>query len=92
MKVIKIFKSINKPQSLQRTEKIIPPPPINYDRKNVTIQEFREYVQYLAKYKINKTFLEPDRFITESEREELKSFREKVHNLAVNGIDQLFYC
>ncbi len=92
MKIIKLFKSANEHKNLQKAEKIIPPPPIIYDRNNVTIQEFRKYVQYLAKYNINKTFFEPDRFITEEERAEQNAFREKVHNFAINGTDYIFYC
>jgi hypothetical protein len=91
--ISKIFHSSPKPKPKQ-----VEAPPF-YDSKNATIEEFRTYVHYLAKNNINRTFYEPDRFVTEAERKaqkqkeaELKPFREFVHNLAVNNINRTFYC
>ncbi len=65
---------------------------ISYDPNNITGNEFKEFVQYLAKNKINKTFVEPKKFITEAERQELYEFREMVHYLAENKINRTFIC
>lgn len=91
MRIFKIFNSQIKPQ----TQNLIPP--IIYDRNNVTINEFKQYVKYLAKNKINRTFIEPDKFITQEEREllnkkkrELQKYRDFVHYLAKNNINRTF--
>ena len=91
--ISKIFQSSPKPKPKQ-----VEAPPF-YDSKNATIEEFRAYVHYLAKNKINRTFYEPERLVTEAEREaqkqkeaELKPFKEFVHNLAKNNINRTFYC
>lgn len=89
MKITKIMKII-KGTPKKNVKEVIPPPPIDYDRNNVTREEFQQYVHYLAKYKINKTFREPDRFVTEAERQERKNFREYVHYLAANNINRVF--
>ena len=94
MKVIsKIFASASSPKSKQ-----VKAPPF-YDSTNTTVEEFRNYVRYLSENNINRTFYEPDRFVTEAEREaqkkkeaELKPFKEFVHNLAKNNINRTFYC
>lgn len=91
MKILKIFRSNIKP----KPQKIVPP--IVYDRNNVTMEEFRQYVKYLAENNINRTFIEPDRFITQAEREQLKKrnqelqeYRDFVHFLAENNINRTF--
>ena len=61
-----------------------------YDHKNVTYDEFRSYINYLAKNNINKTFKEPDRFITEAERTEKRNFEKFLDNLASNSINKTF--
>lgn len=65
---------------------------INYNPNNITKNEFREFVHYLAKNKINKTFVEPKKFITETERQKLQEFRDMVHYLAENKINRIFIC
>lgn len=65
---------------------------INYNPKDITREEFQEFVHYLAENKINKTFVEPQKFITETERQELQTFRERVHYLAKNKINLTFIC
>lgn len=65
---------------------------IDYNPNNITENEFREFVHYLAKNKINKTFVEPQKFITKSERLELQEFRDMVHYLAENKINRTFIC
>lgn len=89
----KIFSKIEKPKTVKTAS--VP----SYDSRNATIEEFRNYVQYLAKNNINRTFYEPERLVTEEERklklkkeEELKPFREFVHNLAKNNVNRTFYC
>ena len=91
MKIFKIFNSNIKP----KTQKLLPP--IIYDRNNVTAEEFRLYVKYLAENKINRTFIEPEKFITQAEREQLKKkeqelqkYRDFVRYLADNNINRTF--
>ena len=91
--ISKIFHSSPKPKPKQ-----VEAPPY-YDSKNATIEEFKAYVQYLAKNKINRTFYEPERLVTEAERKakqqkeiKLKPFREFVHYLAENNVNRTFYC
>ena len=91
MKIFKIFNTSIKP----KTKNLVPP--IIYDRNNVTEEEYRQYVKYLAENKINRTFIEPDRFITQAEREQLKKrnqelqeYRDFVHFLAENNINRTF--
>ncbi len=91
MKIFKIFNSNIKP----KTQNLIPP--IIYDRNNVTVDEFKQYVKYLAENKINRTFIEPDKFITQEEREllknkeqELQKYKDFVHYLAKNNINRTF--
>ena len=80
--------------------KSAPKEPIpSYNPNDATVEEFRAYVHYLAKNNINRTFYEPDRFVTEAERNakkqkevELSEYREFVHNLAKNNINRTFYC
>ena len=97
MKVQKIFQNLFKQKKIESVKNTIPQCPIIYDRNNVTAEEFRQYVQYLSKNKINKNFQEPDRFITQAEREaqnkhkaEIDEYRDFVHNLAVNNINRTF--
>ena len=90
MKILKIFTSIVSPKRIIQVSNKVPPCPINYDPNNVTRKEYRQFVQYLAKYGINRTFREPDRFVTLEERAELERFRNKVRYLAKNGINQIF--
>lgn len=94
--ISKIFPSMRKTAST--AQKKTEPAPY-YNSKNATIEEFRAYVQYLAKNNINRTFYEPERLVTAEERKvqqqkeaELKPFREFVHNLAKNNINRTFYC
>lgn len=63
---------------------------IDYNPNNITEKEFRDFVHYLATNKINKTFVEPKKFITESERQKLQDFRERVQYLAENKINKTF--
>lgn len=86
MKINKIFSSISKHNYEQCNR--VP----NYNPKDVTIKEFREFVHYLAKNKINRTFVEPKKFVTEAERTESKIFRNRIRFLAENKINQIFYC
>lgn len=65
---------------------------IDYDPNNITKNEYKEFVHYLATNKINKTFVEPKKFITETERQELQEFRDMVHYLAENKINRIFIC
>ena len=91
MKIFEIFHTYAKPKA----KKLFPP--IIYDRNNVTAEEFKQYVKFLAENKINKTFIEPDKFITSAEREKLKNkekeiqkYRDFVHYLAENNINRTF--
>lgn len=95
--ISEIFPSAKKVASAVQKKPI--EPALHYDSKNATIEEFRAYVQYLAKNNINKTFYEPERLVTEAERkaqqkkeEELNQYREFVHNLAKNNVNRTFYC
>ena len=92
MKILKILTSIVRPKRIIQASNEIPPCPINYDPNNVTRKEYRQFVQYLAKYGINRTFREPDRFVTEAERAERKAFSDRVRYLAQNGINTTFIC
>ena len=92
MKIIRIFREMSHNKRIGIVERTIPPCPIVYDRNNVTAQEFKEYVHYLAKNKINHTFIEPDRFITEAERQERNEFRKHLKYLSDNKINKMFYC
>lgn len=65
---------------------------IDYNPNNITENEYREFVHYLATNKINKTFVEPKKFITEAERQKLQDFRDMVHYLAENEINRIFIC
>ena len=65
---------------------------IDYNPNNITKDEFKEFVHYLAKNKINKTFVEPTKFITETERQQLQNFRNMVNYLAENTINLTFIC
>lgn len=94
--ISKIFPSVKKAAST--VQKKTEPAP-HYDSKNATLEEFRAYVQYLAKNNINRTFYEPERLVTEAERKaqqkkeaELNQYREFVHNLAKNNVNRTFYC
>ena len=84
MKIFKIFASLFKHNNVQKTKNAIPPCPIKlpYDPNNVTREEFRAFVQYLAKYKLPITFREPDRFITEAERAKKEEYRAFIRSLA----------
>ena len=91
MKILNILKSHIKPKISK------PVPPIIYDRNNVTADEFKQYVKYLAENNINKTFWEPDKFITQAERKqkqikeiELQEYRDFVHYFAENNINRTF--
>ena len=77
MKILKIFNTSIKP----KTKNLVPP--IIYDRNNVTAEEYRQYVKYLAENKINRTFIEPDRFITQAEREQLKRETKSFKNTEI---------
>ena len=65
---------------------------IDYNPNNITKEEFKEFVHYLSKNKIDKTFVEPEKFITETERQKLQEFRNMVHYLAENKINKTFIC
>lgn len=65
---------------------------IDYNPNNITKNEFEEFVHHLAKNKINKTFVEPKKFITETERQKLQEFQGMVHYLAENKINRTFIC
>ena len=92
MKIQNIFYNLFK-SSVNKPKTNVPIPPITkYDPNNVTKKEFAEYVHYLAKHKINQTFIEPSKFVTEAERTEKQNFREYVHYLAKNKINRKFYC
>lgn len=89
---IKIFNNLFK-SSIYKPKTNVPRPPItNYDPNNITQEEFKAYVHYLAKNKINRTFIEPAKFITEAERAEIKEFKDRIHYLAKNKINRTFYC
>ena len=56
---IKIFNNLFK-SSIYKPKTNVPRPPITkYDPNNITQEEFNAYVHYLAKNKINRTFIEP---------------------------------
>lgn len=86
MKINKIFAFINKPAREQYRR--VP----SYNPNDVTMEEFREFVQYLAKNNINRTFIEPKKFTTEAERQELQKFRDRIRYLAENNVNQVFIC
>ena len=90
MKIGKVISQIFRPNPTV-DQKVIEAMP-NYDPSNATLEEFRNYVRYLAKNNINKTFREPDRLVTEEERKEMAQFREKVRYLAENNINMTFIC
>ncbi len=99
MKIGKVFRKIFQTRQLNNIKKSIPPCPIIYDRNNVTSEEFREYIHWLAQNRVNRTFYEPDRFITIAERKalekrkvELEEYRKFVRNLSENNINRTFYC
>lgn len=99
MKIQKILQNIFKPKRLESIKKSIPPCPIVYDPKNVTADEYGEFVRWLSENNINKTFYEPDRFVTEAEREvskerkaELDEFNKFVKYLAENDMNRTFMC
>lgn len=96
MKVCKILRKIFQPKLVKNT---IPPCPIVYDRNNITVEEFKKYVHWLATNNVNKTFYEPDKFITQTERKELlkrkaelEEYGKFVSNLAKNNINRTFCC
>ena len=72
MKIGKVFRNFFQTKQLNDIKKSIPPCPVIYDRNNVTSEEFREYVHWLAQNGVNRTFYEPDKFITKAERETLE--------------------
>ena len=90
MKIYNTLISIFRPNRIIQVSNEIPSCPIDYDPNNVTREEFRQFVRYLAKYGINRTFREPDRFVTEAERAEKKAFSDRVRYLAQNGINTPF--
>jgi len=97
MKILKIFNSMFKTDSVKPEKLTKHFTPITYDRNNVTEDEFRRYVKYLAENNINRTFMEPDRFVTPAERElqqqrakELQEYKDFVHYLAENNINRTF--
>lgn len=99
MKVLKIFRRLAEQQQTKATVKNIPPCPIIYDRNNVSAEEFKKYIHWLAENHINRTVHEPDRFVTEAERtilekkkSELEEYRNFVRYLAENNINRTFYC
>ena len=54
---IKIFNNLFK-SSIYKPKTNVPRPPITkYDTNNITQEEFNAYVHYLAKNKINRTFI-----------------------------------
>ena len=64
--------------------------PIVYDRNNVTAAEFKKYIHWLAENGINKTFKEPDRFVSEAERKSSQEYQNFVGYLAINNINKTF--
>lgn len=99
MKILKIFRKLVEPQEIKKIQKNIPPCPIIYDRNNVTAEEFKKYIHWLSENHINKTVIEPDRFVTEAERAiiekkklELEKYRNFIKYLAENKINRTFYC
>ena len=92
MKIRKIINNLFKSPSNNFKTNAMIPPITKYDPNNVTKEEFDAYVHYLAKNKINRTFVEPSRFVTEMERAEIKEFKDRIHYLAENKIDRIFYC
>lgn len=98
MKICKIIGKIFQTKPIKNVEKTTSPCPIAYNRNNVTAEEFKKYVHWLASNKINKTFYEPDKFITQEERKaqkkqvELEEYKKFVQNLAKNNINRTFYC
>lgn len=99
MKIGKVFHKFFQTMQLNKVKKSIPPCPIVYNRNNVTSEEFREYVHWLSQNEINKTFYEPDKFITQIERmalekrkAKLKEYQKFIKNLSDNNINKTFYC
>ena len=99
MKIIKVFRKLFQSEHVQEIRKNIPSCPMIYDRNNVTAEEFRKYVHWLAENHINKTFYEPDKFITQAECEalakrkaEFEKYRKFIGYLAENNINRTFYC
>jgi len=90
MKIYKIFQNLFLHNRVQKTEKSIPTCPITYNRKNVTAGEFKKYINWLAENNINKTFHEPDRFVTEAERKNMDEFKKQINYLAQNNIGTTF--
>ena len=99
MKVVKIFHRLFGHQQPKTTHKNIPSCPIIYDKSNVTAEEFKKYIHWLAENDINRTVQEPDGFITKTERaimekkkQKLENYRNFLRNLAENEINRTFYC
>ena len=96
MKINKIFQKLFQPN--QTDKKVIPPCPVIYDSKNVTLEEFKQYVHWLAENNINRTFYEPDKFVTKAEREALKKketeldeYRAYIKHLSETNSNRTFY-
>ena len=99
MKICKIIGKIFQTKPIENVEKATSPCPVVYNRNNVTSEEFKKFVHWLATNKINKTFYEPDKFVTQAERKaqekrqvKLEEYRKFVQYLAKNNIDKTFYC
>ena len=98
MKIHKVFQKLFQPKQIKGVKNSTPLCPIVYDRSNITANEFKLYVHWLAENNINKTFLEPDKFISKSERKilemkKLKSdkYRTFLKYLSENNINRTFF-
>ncbi len=87
MKIHKIIQNlfIRQPKEIKKAAC-----PIVYDRNNVTAAEFKKYISWLAENGINKTFQEPDRFVTVAERKSAQEYKNYVNYLAQNNINKTF--
>lgn len=100
MKINRVFHKIFQSKSLCECKKVIPPSPIvTYNPSNVTAEEFKAYINWLASNGINKTIIEPDRYVTKMERKLLEKqknehleFRKFLSFLSENNINRTFYC
>ena len=92
MKIYKIFQNLFLHNQVLKSEKSIPHCSITYDRNNITAEEFKRYINWLAENNINRTFYEPERFVSKAEKNTLDKFKKHIAYLAKNNIDKTFYC
>ena len=89
MKITKIFSSIFSTKNTKKTKDLVPP--IAYNPRNVTRDEFKSYIKYLAENNINRTIYEPEKFITTTKRLEQQAYKNFVKKLADSKSNLTFY-